>query len=44
VFIRCELSFVDASFAKYPRLPVMECMGYEAVEEDVETTEEGSNG
>jgi hypothetical protein len=32
VFIRCELSRVDASFPKYPRLPVLACRGYEANE------------
>jgi len=30
VFVRCELSLVDANFAKYPRLPVLVCGGYEA--------------
>jgi hypothetical protein len=25
----CELSFTDARFAKYPRLPVLACDGYE---------------
>jgi len=29
VFYLCERSFTDASFAKYPRLPVLECRGYE---------------
>jgi hypothetical protein len=29
VFVRCELSKTDASFAKYPRLPVLRCRGYE---------------
>lgn len=28
IFFRCELSFEDASFAKYPRLPVLVCSGY----------------
>jgi len=28
-FILCRLSFHDSRFAKYPRLPVMECEGYE---------------
>jgi hypothetical protein len=25
----CERAKVDARFAKYPRLPVLECPGYE---------------
>jgi hypothetical protein len=29
VFYRCELSRVDARYPKYPRLPVIECAGYE---------------
>jgi len=29
VFIRCELSFADSRFVKYPRLPVLSCTGYE---------------
>ena len=29
VFWRCELSVSDASFPKYPRLPVRECRGFE---------------
>lgn len=28
IFVRCELSFEDSQFAKYPRLPVLECSGY----------------
>jgi hypothetical protein len=28
VFYLCELSKVDPSFPKYPRLPVLECRGY----------------
>ena len=27
-FIRCELSFTDPRFARYPRLPVVRCEGY----------------
>ena len=27
-FLLCQLSKVDPSFAKYPRLPVMRCAGY----------------
>jgi hypothetical protein len=28
VFLLCQLSFEDANFAKYPRLPVVACGGY----------------
>jgi hypothetical protein len=28
-FVLCRLSETDARFAKYPRLPVVECLGYE---------------
>ncbi len=28
-FYLCELSATDASFPKYPRLPVLQCAGYE---------------
>ncbi|MGA8492429.1 MAG: hypothetical protein WB711_18520 [Terriglobales bacterium] len=27
-FYRCKLSDTDPSFAKYPRLPVLQCAGY----------------
>jgi hypothetical protein len=29
VFWRCELSFEDSRFPKYPRLPVLTCSGYQ---------------
>jgi hypothetical protein len=29
VFSMCERSKADERFAKYPRLPVLECVGYE---------------
>lgn len=29
VFLLCELSLSDPQFAKYPRLPVLSCSGYE---------------
>jgi len=32
-FILCGRSVTDAAFAKYPRLPVVECAGYETDEE-----------
>lgn len=28
-FLRCELSFVDPRFPKFPVLPVFQCSGYE---------------
>lgn len=27
-FLQCQLSFTDPGFAKYPRLPVLTCVGY----------------
>jgi hypothetical protein len=29
VFYLCERSAIDASFPKYPRLPVLQCRGYD---------------
>lgn len=29
VFFLCERSATDAAFPKYPRLPVLQCPGYE---------------
>jgi len=29
LFVLCERSAADASFPKYPRLPVLQCSGYE---------------
>jgi hypothetical protein len=29
-FWRCERSSIDPSFPKYPRLPVLECRGFES--------------
>ena len=31
VFFRCALADSDPRFAKYPRLPVLQCEGYERV-------------
>ena len=28
IFLRCELAVEDSRFAKYPRLPVLDCSGY----------------
>ena len=33
-FFLCERSATDASFPKYPRLPVLQCRGYERVDTD----------
>ena len=30
VFYLCRLAATDARFAKYPRLPVLQCAGYQA--------------
>jgi hypothetical protein len=32
-FYMCRLAETDPRFAKYPRLPVLRCAGYERVEE-----------
>lgn len=32
IFYLCEKSFSDPAFTKYPRLPVLECAGYEGVQ------------
>jgi len=29
MFLQCRLSFTDSRFEKYPRLPVLQCSGYE---------------
>ncbi len=34
VFILCNLSFTDARFLKYPRLPILSCEGYSPKEAD----------
>ncbi len=31
VFTQCARSFTDPAFAKYPRLPVLRCSGYDPV-------------
>lgn len=33
VFYRCGLSDTDSRFPKYPRLPVIQCSGYECSEQ-----------
>ena len=36
VFYQCRLSDTNPDFPKYPRLPVLQCSGYRAMEEDPE--------
>jgi hypothetical protein len=31
IFFRCELSLQDPRFPKYPRLPVLQCSGYQRI-------------
>ncbi|MGD2116280.1 MAG: hypothetical protein PVG07_14595 [Acidobacteriota bacterium] len=31
VFLRCGMAEVDPAFARYPRLPVVTCRGYERI-------------
>jgi hypothetical protein len=38
-FYRCAMSDTDPSFPKYPRLPVLQCRGYEHGEGKVEGTD-----
>ncbi len=33
-FLLCKLSQADRRFAKYPRQPVVSCVGYEQLEEE----------
>lgn len=40
-FWLCELAASDARFEKYPRLPVLECGGYEQRSDPSGETEEG---
>jgi hypothetical protein len=35
-FYLCERSATDANFPKYPRLPVLQCAGYERLSADLE--------
>ena len=36
IFYMCQLSLTDASFPKYPRLPVLKCAGYKRKQDDPE--------
>lgn len=40
VFYLCEISATDARFPKYPRLPVLRCLGYRPLEADGESRHE----
>ena len=31
-FYLCQLSFTDPAFSKYPRLPVLNCAGYQPLD------------
>lgn len=39
-FYRCRLAEVDPAFARYPRLPVLECRGFEPTVEIAKAHEE----
>ncbi len=44
-FFMCQLSEVDPRFPRYPRTPVMQCIGYTpAPAEDVAVAEPGGGG
>ena len=36
-FYMCQLSDTDARFPKYPRLPVLQCLGYQPSNPDSKT-------
>jgi hypothetical protein len=38
-FLFCERAATDKSFPKYPRLPVLQCRGYEQIEEKKKSQE-----
>jgi hypothetical protein len=40
IFYLCERSATDATFPKYPRLPVLLCAGYERLGADVDRDEQ----
>jgi len=37
VFYQCQRAVTDPSYPKYPRLPVLDCPGYEKKEEPPES-------
>jgi hypothetical protein len=40
-FWMCQLSSTDPRFDKYPRLPVLECSGFEPLEPEVRSPRNG---
>ena len=34
IFYLCQLAYTDEQFSKYPALPVLQCVGYEAKSAD----------
>lgn len=38
IFYMCQRSSTDESFPKYPRLPVLNCAGYEPINDKPEKT------
>ena len=42
-FILCERSRTDPTFARYPRLPVLACRGYEASPPDAASPDDGGS-
>ncbi len=42
IFILCERSKIDQTFPKYPRLPVLQCAGYERTHSDQRKAESGA--
>jgi len=38
-FYMCQLSVTDPAFPKYPRLPVLRCVGYEGKKEEAKKEE-----
>jgi len=34
IFYFCERSTTDSSYPKYPRLPVLQCAGYEPIQSE----------
>jgi len=44
LFWLCERSRVDASYARYPRLPMIDCPGFEPVEPVGQPPDENERG
>lgn len=41
-FYMCQRSVTDPAFSKYPRLPVLRCVGYEEKKEEVTKQEDAT--